>query len=66
MALLLVAFIGTVYSSEGASTVVPDRVTEIVMAAYEQLQAPQDKLQFFKLLATDFGVQRKFSCVVGA
>lgn len=37
----------------------PDRVTDIFMAAYSQLQQPQHKLQFFKLLVTEFGVQRE-------
>lgn len=49
----------SVYSTEGAATVVPDRVTGIFMAAYQQLQAPQHKLHFFKLLVTEFGVQRE-------
>lgn len=50
---------GTVYSTEGATAVVPDRVTDIFMSAYKQLQAPQHKLGFFKLLVTEFGVQRE-------
>lgn len=49
----------SVYSTEGAATVVPDRVTGIFMAAYQQLQAPQHKLNFFKLLVAEFGVQRE-------
>jgi hypothetical protein len=56
---VLVFVLLAVYSTEGAATVVPDRVTGIFMAAYQQLQAPQHKLHFFKLLVTEFGVQRE-------
>lgn len=49
-----------VYSTEGAASVVPDRVTDIFMAAYSQLQGPQHKLHFFKLLVSEFGVQREW------
>lgn len=30
------------------------------MAAYSQLQGPQQQLQFFKLLVSEFGVQREW------
>lgn len=38
---------------------VPDRVSDIFMAAYSQLQGPGHKLDFFKLLVNEFGVQRE-------
>lgn len=47
------------YSTEGAASVVPDRVSDIFMAAYSQLQGTDHKLAFFKLLVTEFGVQRE-------
>lgn len=50
----------SVYSKEGASSVVPDSVTDVFMAAYTQLAASeQQQLQFFKLLVSEFGVQRE-------
>ena len=49
--------LASVYSTEGATQVVPDRVTDIFMAAYQQLQTPEHKLRFFKLLVSEFGVQ---------
>lgn len=38
---------------------VPDKVTDILMAAYTQLTTPQQKLALFKLLVAEFGVQRE-------
>lgn len=58
---MLPVWVPLVYSTEGAASVVPDRVTDIFMAAYQQVQDPQGKLQFFKLLVTEFGVQRECS-----
>lgn len=46
-----------IYKSEGAAAVLPDRITDVFMTAYSQLETQEQQLTFFTLLAQEFGVQ---------
>ena len=46
-----------VYSASGASPVLPEEITNVFIRVYREILDPSARVNFFSLLARDFGVQ---------
>jgi hypothetical protein len=46
-----------VYSAAGATSVMPEEITNVFIRVYSEILDPAARTDFFSLLARDFGVQ---------